>query len=113
MASGKKLAVAAAAMLAVLALLARPGDGQEQALVVGAAGPSSSSARAASADPLRVVGEFSLGDMFLDLPKYIRDLPKDLRAKVVECVKRMVSKCVVLPTRSCLKDALAECVIKA
>ena len=107
MASGKKLAVAAAAMLA------RPGDGQEQALVVGAAGPSSSSARAASADPLRVVGEFSLGDMFPDLPKYIRDLPKDLRAKVVECVKRMVSKCVVLPTRSCLKDALAECVIKA
>jgi hypothetical protein len=51
--------------------------------------------------------------MFPDLPKYIRDLPKDLRAKVVECVKRMVSKCVVLPTRSCLKDALAECVIKA
>lgn len=86
---------------------------------------SSAAARAAPApapapaDPLLVaVGEqlFSLGNIFPDLPKNIRDglLPKDLGAKAVECIKRMLLKCVLLPTRSCLKDALAQCgIVKA
>jgi hypothetical protein len=95
---------------------AATGGGQEQALV-GAACPSSSSSAlaapaAAPADPLLAVGEqlFSMGDIFPDLPKNIRDLlPKDLGAKAVDCVKRMVSKSVLLPTRSCLMHALAQC----
>jgi hypothetical protein len=97
---------------------AATGGGQEQALV-GAAAPSSSSSvlaapAAAPADPLVAVGEqlFSMGDIFPDHPKNIRDLlPKDLGAKAVDCVKRMVSKWVLQPTRSCLMHALAQCSI--
>jgi hypothetical protein len=51
-----------------------------------------------------------MGDIFPDLPKNIRDLlPKDLGAKAVDCVKRMVSMCILLPTHSCLMHALAQC----
>jgi hypothetical protein len=109
--------VLVAAATSPLMAPAATGGGQEQALV-GAAGPSSSSSSAlaapaaAPANPLLAVGEqlFSMGAIFPDLPKNIRDLlPKDLGAKAVDCVKRMVSKCVQLPTRSCLMHALVQC----
>jgi hypothetical protein len=84
---------------------AATGGGQVEALV-GTAGPSSSSSAlaapaAAPADPLLAIGEqlFSMGDIFSDLPKNIRDLlPNDLGAKAVDCVKRMVSVFNRLPT---------------